>query len=287
MANLSFSIASVAFADVAKKTNPMWLNCFKTLASFVAVTITVCIYIFFEPFPFDIRILITLISSGLVGLCVGDFLMLSAMKEIGGSRMVMLFGLTPFLTGLGSSIFFNSNLKIQSWIGVLFMVLCLIFLSLEQYKKSGNWQLKGILYGIAAVFLDSVGLILTKSIYLSYPDINTIYINFYRLIGALIGFLIIQNFIKPIKIKETFQGLSFELKRKAVISSLLGTYVSLLLFLKAVSLGHLSVVSSVAGTGPLFAKVFECIEEKRLPHLYWFISFLFMIVGFYFFASAG
>jgi drug/metabolite transporter (DMT)-like permease len=261
----------------------MWLNCFKTLVSFVAVTLTAAVYLFFEPFIFDYRILLTLISSGLIGLCIGDFLMLSAMKEIGGSRMVMLFGLTPFLTGIGSSIFFNSNLKMQSWIGVFFMVLCLIFLSLEQYKKSGHWHFKGILFGISAVLLDSIGLILTKSIYIEYPQINTIYVNFYRLIGALIGFLIIQTFIKPINIKQTFLDLSFNIKRKAIISSLLGTYFSLLLFLKAVSLGHLSVVSSVAGTGPLFAKIFECVEEKKLPHVYWFISFGFMIIGFYFF----
>ena len=265
----------------------MWLNCFKTLASFFAVTVTVLIFIIFEPFVFNLHILFTLIGSGLIGLCIGDFLMLTAMKEIGGSRMVMLFGLTPFLTGVGSSIFFDSNLKTQVWLGVFFMVLCLVFLSLEQYKRSGSWQLKGILFGVGAVLLDSIGLLLTKSIYIKYAEINTIYVNFYRLIGALIGFLIIQFFIKPIQLKKTFLSLNFNLKRKAILSSLLGTYVSLLLFLKAVSLGHLSVVSSVAGTGPLFAKIFECFEEKRWPHLYWFISFGFMVIGFYFFTLAS
>lgn len=228
-----------------------------------------------------------LAASGFVGLCIGDLFMLEGMKILGGSRIVMMFGLTPFYTGIGSYFLFQSVLPLGAVYGVICMVLCLFLLSLERYKVSGHWHLRGIFMGVIAVFLDNIGLILTKFSFTHNPNLNSLEANFFRASGALLGFAIIHLFYKRIPLAQEFKALTTGEKTQVLFASFFGAFLSLLLYLKSVSLGHLSVVSSMAGTGPLFTEIFESIRRRKPPHYLWWFAFVSFNVAIYLFVTSN
>lgn len=284
-ANLVFSVASLWFTDFARSVNPLWINAAKTV---VALTVSAIALLFIRDYLFfDFKLMGLLAVSGLVGLCIGDLFMLEAMRIMGGSRMVMMFGLTPFITGVGSYLFFGSTLSLNLWIGVSFMVACLFFLSFERFKTSGEWQIRGLAAGVIAVFLDSIGLLITKFTYNEHQSFHPFQVNFQRSVGAVIGFIFINYFFRKIHLTSVFLKMETPNRTKVIAASFLGTFLSLSFYLKAISLGHLSIVSSISGTGPLFTQIFECAREKKWPHYLWWIAFTCMCMGFWFFSHSG
>jgi drug/metabolite transporter (DMT)-like permease len=277
-ATLCFAYASTVFTEFARKVSPFWMNSFKAFAAFFAFCLTLIIFkIWQTPTPLTT---LALLASGCIGLMIGDIFMLKAMAEIGASRMLMIFGLQPFFLGIGGYFFFHQNFSFLNFAGVLFMSLCIFTISLENYKKSGSWQLDGLIAGLIAIVLDGCGIFLTRFGFEDSKGISPIQVNTIRCFGALIGFFIIYFFKEKIEFKSVWIKFSKNEKRKIVIGSLAGTFLSLILYLTAVSRGKLSIVSSVTVTGPMFATIFEFARTKKLPNLYLCFSFLFFICGF-------
>lgn len=135
-----------------------------------------------------------------------------------------------------------------------------------------NWHL--------GLVLAASGLILTKRCFMEWPELHPVQANSFRAVGAGVGFLLMNQFYRPVELRKHFARLTGREAAYVVTASLLGTYVSLLFFFKAMSLGHLSVVSSVAGTGPLFAEAILSVRTRTRPTLLWFLALGFMSVGF-------
>jgi uncharacterized membrane protein len=281
-ATLCFAYASTIFTEFARKINPFWMNSFKAFIALFAFWITIVIAnIWITP---NFQTLIALISSGCIGLMIGDIFMLHAMKDLGASRMLMIFGLQPFFLGLGGYFLFHQSFSFINFIGVIFMLCCLYTISLESYKKSGSWQLRGMLLGLIAILLDAVGILMTRYGFDATPGITSAQVNGIRCIGAVVGFFLINYFYYPkneqVHFKFEWKKLNSREKFKIVLGSILGTFCSLMLYLVAVSRGQLSVISSVSVTGPMFAAIFECFRSKKLPSIYLLVAFIFFIGGF-------
>lgn len=286
-ATLCFAYASTIFTDFSRKLSPFWVNSVKAFVGFIAFWLTVA---FSKNWvALNLQALLTFLFSGCIGLMIGDIFMLHAMKELGASRMLMIFGLQPFFLGITGHYFFNQNFSAMNFLGIIFMLLCLYTISLENYKKNGHWQLRGMLLGLIAVLLDSVGVLLTKHGFNSAPGISSAEANAIRALGAILGFFIINYFYYPknqrIFLKINWSQLSKGEKRKIILGSLAGTYFSLMLYLFAISKGQLSVISSVTVTGPMFAVLFECAKTKKWPTPYTFIAFFFFTAGFIIFSK--
>ena len=286
-ATLCFSYSSTIFTEFARKISPFWMNSFKAFIALFAFWLTIAMTnIWVTP---NVHTIIALISSGCIGLMIGDIFMLHAMKDLGASRMLMIFGLQPFFLGIGGYLLFNQTFSTLNFIGVIFMLCCLYTISLESYKKSGRWQLRGMLLGFIAILLDAVGILLTRYGFDSTAGITSAQVNGIRCIGAVVGFFIINYFYYPkseqVQFKPEWNLLSKKEKLRLVLASLGGTYCSLMLYLIAVSRGQLSIVSSVSVTGPMFAGIFECVRARKYPSLYLCVAFSFFILGFLIFSQ--
>ncbi|MBY0416198.1 MAG: DMT family transporter [Bdellovibrionales bacterium] len=286
-ATLCFAYASTIFTEFARKITPFWMNSFKAFVALAAFSITVLLGRSW--ISVDSHSLIAFLSSGCIGLMIGDIFMLHAMKDLGASRMLMIFGLQPFFLGIGAYFLFGQAFSLLNFIGVIFMLCCLYTISLESYKKNGSWQLRGMLLGLIAILLDAIGILLTRYGFDTTPGIASPQVNVIRCTGAILGFFFINYFYYPKTERAHFQpswgNLSKNEKIKIIIGSLAGTYFSLMLYLTAVSRGQLSVISSVSVTGPMFAGIFECVRSRKLPSLYLFVAFIFFIGGFIIFSS--
>lgn len=287
MATLCFAYASTIFTEFARKTTPFWMNSFKAFVAFFAFLITL---ILFDSWTLtSMHSMIALISSGCIGLMIGDIFMLHAMKDLGASRMLMFFGLQPFFLGIGAYFLFDQKFSWLNFLGVIFMVCCLYTISLEGFKKNGTWHFKGLVYGLIAILLDAIGVLMTRYGFNESQGISSVQVNAIRCFGAILGFLVINFFYNKkkdqITLNPTWNNLSKAEKVKLFIGSLGGTYFSLMLYLTAVSKGQLSVISSVSVTGPMFASAFECVRSRKWPSKYLLIAFIFFICGFAIFSQ--
>lgn len=280
-ATICFASASTLFTEYSRKISPMWMNAFKATVALVAFGFTLVVTnTWFVP---STSSWLGLLLSGLLGLMIGDLFMLKAMAELGASRMLMVFGLQPFLLGLGAYFLFSQSLSPMHFLGVIAMLACLFTFSLENYKKKGHWQLLGLVHALIAVLLDATGVLLTRMSFEQTPGLPSMQANFIRCVGASFGFLVVHLFMQKIPLRRVFMQQARLDKYKIMIGALGGTYFSLMLYLTAVSKGNLSVVSAVTVTGPMFAAIIESLWHKQLPSRFTLMAFVFFVIGFYIF----
>lgn len=284
-ATLCFAYASTIFTEFARKISPFWMNSFKAFVALLAFWITIIILQDWTP-P-TLPTVLALLSSGCIGLMIGDIFMLHAMKELGASRMLMIFGLQPFLLGVAGYFLFAQDFSGKNFLGVLLMLACLYTISFETYKKKGHWQFRAMILGFVAVLLDAVGILLSRYGFDSSPGISSAQVNALRCVGAVAGFFVINSFYykksERVSLQPTWRRLNKNEKIRIVLAAIGGTYCSLMLYLVAVSKGQLSVISSVSVTGPMFAEVFECVRFRKLPSIYLVGALAFFAAGFFVF----
>ena len=286
-ATLCFAYASTIFTEFSRKVSPFWMNSFKAFVALAAFWISLVGLRQWTP-P-SVSTVLALLSSGCVGLMIGDIFMLHAMRDLGASRMLMIFGLQPFVLGVAGYFLFQQSFSALNFLGVVLMLACLYTISLESYKRSGHWHLRGMVLGLIAVLLDAVGVLLTRYGFDSTAGITSLQVNAIRCVGAVLAFVLLNQFYykksERVVFLPVFRTFSKNEKWRIFIAALGGTYLSLMLYLTAVSRGQLSVVSSVTITGPMFAGLFECVRARRYPSGYLILAFAFFIGGFFIFSS--
>lgn len=223
--------------------------------------------------------LLAFFASGLIGLNIGDWFLLRAFATLGAARAIMLFGLQPMILGIAGIFLFDQKMPIESLIALVFLFACLFSFSFESFKQKGKWEVAGLVIGIIAISLDAGGVLLTRWAFDRSPWIDPIEGNFFRCVGAGVGFMVL-NFFRPLKLTNLWLSQSFKSRWVIVLACISGTFLSLLLYLSAVRIGHLATVSGIAITGPLFAGIIECITQRRWPSRYLIISFVFFAIGF-------
>lgn len=277
-ATLSFSTSSLVFAEYSKRVSVLWMNCFKATVAFCALAITITLVTGFN--PISTASLGGLALSGLIGLNIGDLFLLSAFTRLGAARTLILFGFQPLMVGLSAALLFDQPFDPSRLIAVVFLIGCLVTFSLERYRTEKKWELTGLLHALAGVVLDTCGVLLTRASFGDSPDVTPIEGNFYRCFGALVGFAVMARF-QPINLIQGLVQWPTKTRTLLIVASLGGTYLSLLLYLSAVKIGHLASISAIAITGPIFATAIECFLYRKLPSRYLMVAFAFFCAGFY------
>ena len=275
-ANLCWAMASQVFTFFSRHISSSWTNCFKALIALVAFSLYLFVTKTWVGGTFYSAGLLTL--SGLLGLAMGDIFLLKAFSKMGPGRTLILFGFQPLIMGFFGHFIFNQGMDLSKLYAIIFFILCLGTFSFESFKKEGEWGVEGLLMAFLGMLLDAGGLVLTRLAFDSQKALTAMEGNFYRCLGALLGFFLLSR-IRPIKLWDNYKALSLKLKLYAIGGSLLGTFLSLALYLRAIQIGHLASLSGLAITGTLFAALFECLIERKWPSKYLLISLMFFLVG--------
>lgn len=275
--NLSFALASIVFANYSKKISSLWMNTFKSSVTLILLILTI-------PILGGIKFVSIsqtwpLLASGLIGLTIGDIFLLQAFAMIGAGRTLILFGFQPVIMAVSSFILFGQSFQNYHFLAMLIMLACLFLFSYEGFKKNGSWEVKGLLFALTGVLLDASGVLLSRHGF-DISGLTPVEGHLYRTFGSVIGFAIIHYTIKPINLYSKFKIQSSRGKWILMASALFGTYLSLLLYMNAIKIGHLASISSIAITGPLFATFFECIYYKVMPGKYLWLSLVLFLFGF-------
>jgi drug/metabolite transporter (DMT)-like permease len=257
----------------------MWMNAFKAVVATLCFFIALLVSKDFSHWP-DPKSLMAFFISGLVGLNIGDVYLMKAFTRIGPARTLIIFSFQPIILGFFAYVLFAQELELNKMIAIGFMIACVFTMAYEKFKQEGHWELLGPLYAVLGVLFDSCGILLTRYAFNSDPQVTTTEGNFYRCIGAITGFVIMSQ-MKPFRLVSTFKSFSKKSKMIVALAALLGTFISLSLYLNAVRYGALAAVSAIVGTGPIFAALFEAIANRKWPSKYLCLALALFGVGFH------
>lgn len=268
---LTFSAAAIGFTYFSQKVSPLWMNIFKCLVAFLFCLPLVLfldkklLWGWEEAWPFYI--------SGIIGLNIGDWLLLSAYRRIGPARTLVLFGFQPFIAGGFSYFFWDEVIHPIQFFAIGFFVLCLFLFSYEKFRRSGHWEIAGLVFAFSGVFLDSVGVILTRYGFNHNPNMSGVDAQYLRTLAALVSFVGFVPFVK-IGLVSGFLNLTVKEKSVAVVASFFGTFLSLVFYLQAVKIGKLAMVTSIVLTDPMMSTLFESIWLRVYPSRYLWMAIL-------------
>jgi drug/metabolite transporter (DMT)-like permease len=278
-ANLSFSLGSQFFTHYSRKFSSAWMNTYKALVALILFTGTVLLTGGFH--DIQLSTFSFFFVSGFLALGIGDIFLLNGFREIGPGRTMVLFGFHPLIVGILSFFIFGQEVPTQKLFAIVFMILCLITFSVESFKKNKSWDLKGITYALFGVVIDAIGVIITRYAFDLNTEITALEGNTYRCIGALVAYAFIRGF-SPFQFRANFKSLNTKSKIMVTLGAMLGTYLSLALYLKAIQTGQLAIISSISITSVIFASTFESLWERKKPSVYLLTAFIFFFSGMYF-----
>jgi drug/metabolite transporter (DMT)-like permease len=219
--------------------------------------------------------------SGALGLFTADHFLCSAFAKIGSARTLIIFSFSPLFVAAWSFLFWGETLPLQKLIAIVFFMACVFTLSLEKFKKEGHWEIPGLLMAVSGILLDALGNVITSYAFKTSPTDGVISVCALRAAGAFLLFLALSPFIK-VRLIENFKKLPPKRKSIALGASVIGTFLSITLWVSAVKRGNLTTLAALAGINPLFAACFEIAMGKNKASSYLFTAFLFFGLGFYF-----
>ena len=242
-----WALAIILFRRVGDALPPFELNLFKNLLGFSLILPTLAVVEGFQLSAFSPQDIAITMLSGLLGIAVADTWYLRALSLMGASRTGIVSGLlSPFVILL-SIMFLGESLRGWQLAGFALVMCGILLVTWRQNRREVDAAhlSKGVFYGIGAVFLMAVGIVMVKEILETRPFMMTAEI---RLAGGAGGMLIYMalrgryaavkhNFMKPLPWKLIIAG------------SFLGAYVSMMMWLagyKLIPASEASVLNETA-----------------------------------------
>lgn len=278
-ANLSFAIGSMFFTHYARKLSSTWINTYKALIATLGFFMVILLSGGFTQIS-GINIGI-FFFSGFLALGIGDIFLIKAFAKIGPARTMVIFGFHPVIVGGLSYFLFQQAVESGKLIGIFFFLFCLFTFSLERFRASGEWEIAGLVFAFLGMFLDAIGIIITRYGFDMNVEVSVFEGNFYRCLGALFAYWLIHLY-KPFNFLSGFKALSTKSKGFVVFGSFMGTFLSLALYLEAIKTAHLASISAIAITSVVFTSLLESVWEKKLPSRFLTVAFIFFCLGMYF-----
>jgi drug/metabolite transporter (DMT)-like permease len=243
----SWALAIILFRRVDDALPPFELNLFKNLLGFSLVLPTMVVVEGFQLAAFSAQEIAVVSLSGFLGIAVADTWYLRALSLMGASRTGIVASLLSPIVILLSVLFLGESLRGWQLGGFALVMSGILLVTWRQNRREvdATHLSKGTFYGIGAMFLMAVGIVMVKGILETRPFMMTVEI---RLAGGVAGMVIYsvlrgqlgaikRNFMKP-------------LPWKLIISaSVLGAYVSMMMWLagyKLIPASEASILNETA-----------------------------------------
>jgi drug/metabolite transporter (DMT)-like permease len=280
LATFGISLAGLFYRDFARNLTPLWMNAYKIITGLTCFFVLLLFengtnLHFPQLIPFGVLAL-----SGILGLLICDWLLIYAYSTIGVGHTQLLFRFQPLIVTVMSIPFFAQVLNISQWTAVLLFILCILLIRNNDLDAQKSWGWLGVVAATGAVLLDSAAILVTKYSFNLDPSITVTEVNLYRSAGAAFGLGVIRVY-RPIGLRARFTQLSLRAKAYVTAGSIIGTFASLYLWTKAISMGNLAVVTAIGGIGPLFAIPIEAIFDRKVPTKRTFIALALSLVAFF------
>ena len=123
-AAISWTYACFIWRSQTEKYKSIDINLAKNIIAFL-----IFLPAFFNIHIFtDLKSLLILLLSGVVGIGLGDTFYIKSLQVIGTRRTLSIETLSPLLAALSGEIFINENLALRSYIGIVIISISLFIL---------------------------------------------------------------------------------------------------------------------------------------------------------------
>jgi drug/metabolite transporter (DMT)-like permease len=275
-ANLCFASGSIVFARFSRRAGPVWMNAFKACVALSAFAITVPLAVDWSGAGWGG--IGALLFSGAIGLGIGDIFLLSAFARVGAGRTLMVFSFQPLVLALLAFLLFGQTVEGRHLVAIGFFMLCIGTLALEDRQAGAKRVPLALGFALIGMLLDATGILITRSVFDSYPAMSPLEGNLHRLTGAILFFGIYSMF-RPIRLAAILRELPLRERAFATIAALVGTYLSLMLYLAAIKHGHLASLAGITITSTTWASGIECVIDRTWPSRYLIGAFGFFLFG--------
>ena len=179
--------------------------------------------------------------SGVLGIAVADTWYLKALNTMGASRTGIVSSLfSPFVIFL-SALLLGERLVAWQWLGFLLVMSGVLLVTWRTHRSAVDADdvKKGVIYGIGAVFMMAVGVVMVKDVLETRSFLWTVEV---RIIGGMCGLLVYLALSRQWRsVKHNFS--QPQPWGTIVLASFLGAYFALILWLAGYKLIDASVAS--------------------------------------------
>ena len=260
LASLSWTFACFIWRKQTQYFSAIEVNLLKNI---IAILIFSPIFAFIDWNNNLINIVI-LITSGIIGIGVGDSLYIKSLKLLGTRLTLTIESISPIIANILGILIIN---EIPSFNGVLgsIIVTCSIILIIKRRRETNqfnyiknNLQI-GLLYSFLSVFCAVLAASLSRLILIN-TNIYPIQTTAIRLIGGIIILLPISRF----KIIKIFNSINNKIKLNLLIGTIFGTNLGIFLQQIVFQSLPIGVGWTLLSTSPFFSLIFAKQEGEKI-----------------------
>ena len=228
----------------------------------------------------DLKSLLILLLSGVIGIGLGDTFYIKSLKVIGTRRTLSIETLSPLLAALSGGIFINENLALRSYLGIVIISISL-FIILKQKtnllvnnptKITEENNLKIYIFPLISILCAVLGGLLSRMVFLE-RDLSPFQTTEIRLLGAIIFLITIKNF----RVNFFVYKLDNNSKKRFLFSVFLGTNLGILLQQIVFKTLPLGIGWTLLSISPLLSLFFARKEEGQITKgIIFFTALLFL-----------
>jgi drug/metabolite transporter (DMT)-like permease len=260
-----WSFTSIAFTAASRRVGALQVNLYRLPAALLLLGLTY--FLFWGKTHIDLNASLWLISSGIVGLAIGDTFLFQAMVIIGARLSMILMALAPPIAAILAYFFLH---EIISPIGVLGIVVTVAGVGWVVAERTpdptgGTKRISpmGIFLGFMAAVGQAVGLILAKKGLIS--DIHPIMATLIRMIGATIILwpvaMLTRQIQSPVRVfKRDKSAIKW-----MIIGIIFGPYLGVTFSLIAVKYTQTGIAATLMSTMPVLMIPMVILIEKEKP----------------------
>ena len=215
----------------------------------------------------DIKYILILITSGIIGIGLGDTFYIKSLKLIGTRKTLSIEALGPLIAALSGVFFLKENLSLTSWIGIAIVSVSLFKILLKDKiilinnpdNTISTSNFKSLIYPILSIICAVIAALLSRKVFLE-TNLNPFETTEIRLFGAIIFLLIATKF----EINLSLANIKRKDKLTLLFSIILGTNIGILLQQIVFKTLPLGIGWTLLSTSPIFSLIFTEKEEGKL-----------------------
>ncbi len=226
----------------------------------------------------DIRLVLILFISGILGIAIGDSFYISALKLLGTRRTLTIEAFSPILANFLGSSLIGEHPSLNCLFGACIVTTSLVLIAKQKtsLKEKDDLEMtfnsKGYIYAFLSVIFAVIAGILSRLV-LKGSELSPLQSTEIRLIGAL-------TLLGPtVRFEANYfsNQISLENKKKILLATILGTNLGIFLQQTVFKILPIGVGWTLLSTSPIFSLFFAKFEGEsvnRMSILYSFISLL-------------
>jgi len=247
---LVWALAVIMLRRSGETLPPFELNLFKNSLGFVLLIPTILVFNGLALPDYSLSELLVTVTSGLLGIALADTWYLRALNLMGASRTGIVASLfSPFVILL-STIFLGERMVLWQWLGFFMVVSGVLLVTWRVHRSevdAGDLK-KGAFYGIGAMFMMAVGIVMVKEILETRPFLWTVELRLAGGVGAMLLLLLLPGRWRAAR--QNFR--QAQPWGTVITASFLATYLSLIMWLAGYKLIDASVASVLNETNGAF-----------------------------------